>query len=194
MPKQTATDTGHTAVIGEDETARAVLRSLRRIIQAVDLHGRRLKARYGLTGPQIICLREIQRGGALNPGQLARNVGLKPPTVTGIIDRLEARGLVTRRRRNTDKRQVRVELTEAGIAMVDEAPAPLQEEFVERFSGLPGERRKAIAAHLDEVVALLEAEGIEAAPLLARGSANPAVKDLPVEPQPATRRESDRTG
>lgn len=194
MPKQSAADAGPSTVIGEDKAARSVLRSLRRIIQAVDLHGRRLKARYGLTGPQIICLREIQRGGSLNPGQLARNVGLKPPTVTGIIDRLETRGLITRRRRNTDKRQVRIELTETGTAVVDEAPAPLQEEFVERFAGLPEERREAIAGHLDEVVALLEAEGIEAAPLLARGSANPAVNDLPVEPQPATRRESDRTG
>ncbi|MFW5969692.1 MAG: MarR family winged helix-turn-helix transcriptional regulator, partial [Halofilum sp. (in: g-proteobacteria)] len=129
----------------------------------------------------------------LNPGQLARNVGLKPPTVTGIIDRLEDRGLVTRRRRNTDKRQIRIELTEAGAAVVNEAPAPLQEEFVGRFAALPTERREAIAGHLDDVVALLEAEDIEAAPLLAHGSANPVVNDLPVESQPATRRRGDRT-
>ncbi|MEF8833661.1 MAG: MarR family transcriptional regulator [Halofilum sp. (in: g-proteobacteria)] len=182
------------SVTGEDETARSVLRSLRRILQAVDLHGRRLKSRYGLTGPQIICLREIQHGESLNPGSLARNVGLKPPTVTGIVDRLEARGLVTRRRRNTDKRQVRIELTDAGTAVVNEAPAPLQEEFVRRFAALPAARRTAIAEHLDAVVALLEAEGIEAAPLLAHGSANPVVNDLPVEPQPAAqRRHGDHT-
>lgn len=193
MPKQSADRTTRPAITGEDETARSVLRSLRRILQAVDLHGRRLKSRYGLTGPQIICLREIQRGESLNPGQLARNVGLRPPTVTGIVDRLEARGLVTRRRRSTDKRQVRIELTDAGAAVVNEAPAPLQEEFVGRFAALPAERREAIAGHLDEVVALLEAEGIEAAPLLAHGSANPAVNDLPVEPQPGTRRHGDRT-
>ena len=193
MSKQPPNDPERPGITGEDETARAVLRSLRRIIQAVDLHGRRLKSRYGLTGPQIICLREIQRGESLNPGQLARSLGLKPPTVTGIVDRLEARGLVTRRRRNTDKRQVRVELTDAGAAVVDEAPAPLQEEFVGRFAALPADRREAIAAHLDEVVTLLEAEGIEAAPLLARGSANPAVNDLPVEPQPAEQRHDDRT-
>ncbi|WP_070989048.1 MarR family winged helix-turn-helix transcriptional regulator [Halofilum ochraceum] len=193
MPKQPANDSERPAATREDETARSVLRSLRRILQAVDQHGRRLKSRYGLTGPQIICLREIQRGASLNPGQLARNVGLKPPTVTGIVDRLEARGLVTRRRRNTDKRQVRIELTEAGTAVVNEAPAPLQEEFVGRFATLPAERREAIADHLDEVVALLEAEGIEAAPLLAHGSANPDVNDLPVEPQPAARRRGGRT-
>lgn len=176
-----------TAAIGEDDLARSVLRSLRRILQAVDLHGRRLKARHGLTGPQIICLREIHRGVSLNPGQLARNVGLKPPTVTGIVDRLEARGLVTRRRRHRDKRQVRIELTDTGDAVVREAPAPLQEEFVQRFAALPEERRHAIAGHLDEVVALLEAEDIEAAPLLAHGSAHPVTNDLPVNPQSTAR-------
>ena len=193
VPKQYTDASERTAVTGEDETARSVLRSLRRILQAVDLHGRRLRSRYGLTGPQIICLREIQRGESLNPGQLARNVGLKPPTVTGIVDRLETRGLVTRRRRHIDKRQVRIELTESGAAVVNAAPAPLQEEFVGRFAALPAHRREAIAGHLDEVVALLEAEGIEAAPLLAHGSANPAVNDLPVESQPATTRQDDRT-
>lgn len=170
---------------GGDELAQGVLRSLRRILQAVDLHGRNLKARYGLTGPQIICLREIRRGASLNPGQLARNVGLKPPTVTGIVDRLEQRGLVTRRRRHRDKRQVRIELTEAGIEVVRQAPAPLQERFVERLAALPAEQREAIATRLDEVVALLEAEHIDAGPLLASDPANPAANDLPADPAPA---------
>lgn len=181
------------AMTRDDELARSVLRSLRRIIQAVDLHGRRLKAQHGLTGPQIICLREVQRGESLNPGQLARNVGLKPPTVTGIVDRLEARGLVTRRRRHTDKRQVRVELTDTGRTIVDAAPAPLQEEFVERFDALSAERRESIASHLDEVVALLEAEDIEAAPLLAHGSANATGSDLPVDARPPANAHRNRS-
>lgn len=165
-----------------DALEREVLRSLRRIIQAVDLHGRRLSARHGLTGPQNICLREIQRRGSLNPGQLARAVALKPPTVSGILDRLEARGLVTRRRRHDDKRQVRVELTSTGEAVLAQTPPPLQEMFTERLAQLPDRRRRSIAAALQDVVELLEAEGIDAAPLLARGSANPAVSDFPVEP------------
>lgn len=178
-----------TETTGEDGTGRdydalerEVLRSLRRIIQAVDLHGRRLSARHGLTGPQNICLREIERGGSLNPGQLARAVALKPPTVSGILDRLEARGLVTRRRRHHDKRQVRVELTPAGEAVLAQTPPPLQELFTERLAALPLERRRSIAEALQEVVELLEAEDIEAAPLLARGSANPALSDFPAAP------------
>lgn len=179
---------------GQEELEREVLRSLRRIIQAVDLHGRRLSARHGLTGPQNICLREIQRCGPLNPGELARSVALKPPTVSGILDRLEARGLVTRRRRDDDKRQVRVKLTPAGEAVLAQTPPPLQELFTERLAALPADRRRSIADALQNVVELLEAEGIEAAPLLARGSANPAVSDFPAEPTEPGHRRRTRTG
>jgi len=163
----------------EQELETEILRSLRRILRAVDLHGRGMSRRYGLTGAQVICLREIQRQGDVNPGALAREMSLKPPTMTGILDRLESRGLVSRRRRDRDKRQVLVTLTERGEATLAQAPPPLQEKFTERLARLPATRRESIAAALDEVVALLEAENIDAAPLLAHGAANPADPDHP---------------
>lgn len=159
-----------------------VLRSLRRIIQAVDLYSRKLASQHGLTGPQLVCLREIRNQGAMNPGSLARAVSLTPPTVSGILDRLEARGLLTRQRRNRDKRQVLVKLTDEGEQVVAQTPPPLQELFTQRLAALPPERRRTIADALHHVVELMEAEDIDAAPLLARGEANPHVVDMPIEP------------
>lgn len=167
-----------------------VLRSLRRIIQAVDLYSRKLASQHGLTGPQLVCLREIRRHGPMNPGFLARSVSLTPPTVSGILDRLEARGLLTRQRRNRDKRQVLVRLTEEGERVLGQTPLPLQELFTRRLGALPEGRRMAIAKALQQVVELMEAEDIDAAPLLARGEANPDVFDLPPvdEDRPGGRR------
>ncbi len=156
------------------DSGREILRSLRRILRAVDLHGRRLAQQYGLTGPQLICLREIRRHGALNPGHLARSISLSPATVTGILDRLEGRALVTRRRRNRDKRQVLVELTEQGAELLSRTAPPLQERFVARLGALERADRERIAAALDQVVALMDAEDIDAAPLLASGAATAA--------------------
>lgn len=156
------------------DSGREILRSLRRILRAVDLYGRRLAQQYGLTGPQLICLREIRRHGALNPGQLARTVSLSPATVSGILDRLEGRALVTRRRRNRDKRQVLVELTEQGAALLEQTAPPLQERFVDRLAALDPADRTRIAEALDRVVALMDAEDIDAAPLLASGAATAA--------------------
>lgn len=162
-----------------------ILRALRRILRAVDRHGRRLAQQHHLTGPQLICLREVQRSGPLNPGQLARSVSLSPATVTGILDRLEARGLVTRRRRNRDKRQVLVQLADRGVDLLAHTPPPLQERFVQRLEALEPEERERIAAALAQVVELMDAEDIDAAPLLASGAAT-AAHPAPAEPAPAS--------
>lgn len=156
-----------------------VLRSLRRIIQAVDLYSRRLAGQHGLTGPQVVCLREIEREGPMNPGLLARKVSLTPPTVTGILDRLEIRKLLTRQRRHRDKRQVLVQLTPEGRELLSRTPPSLQELLTRRLRKLPRRRQEQIAGALREVVAMMEAEDIDAAPLLARGAANPDVLETP---------------
>lgn len=154
-----------------------VLRSLRRIFHAVDRHSRRLARLHGLTEPQAICLNAINRAGELNPGQLARTISLSPPTVTGILDRLERRGLIKRERAARDKRQVVVCLTDDGRRLLENSPPPMQERFTRRLTELTVARQRQIARSLDEVVRLMEAEDIEAAPLLARGAANPAHAD-----------------
>lgn len=157
-----------------------VLRSLRRIFHAVDRHSRRLARIHGLTEPQAICLNAVNRAGELNPGQLARTVSLSPPTVTGILDRLERRALIRRERTARDKRQVVVRLTDEGRSLLANSPPPLQERFTRRLTEMPVSRQRKIAASLNDVVRMMEAEDIEAAPLLARGAANPAHADIPV--------------
>src|SRR5690606_3211522 len=114
-----------------------ILHALRRIIRAVDLYSRRLAHRHTLTGPQLVCLRRLHKDGPLTPGALAREVSLSPATVTGICDRLEARGLLTRTRRSEDKRQVSVALTDAGATLAATLPSPLHEQLLKRLAHLP---------------------------------------------------------
>lgn len=172
-------------ILGHEVSAKLdqqVLRSLRRIFHAVDRHSRRLARQHGLTEPQAICLHAIHEAGQINPGQLARIVSLSPPTVTGILDRLERRGLIQRARTARDKRQVVVCLTDTGKQVLAASPPPLQERFTQRLSALPPARQRRIAEALNEVVKLLEAENIDAAPLLAHGAANPAHADTSTPP------------
>lgn len=162
-----------------------ILRSLRRIFHAVDRHSRRLARQHGLTEPQAICLNAIQRAGEINPGLLARTMSLSPPTVTGILDRLQKRSLIARERTARDKRQVVVCLTQTGRQLLAASPPPLQERFTRRLAELPPARQRQIAGALNEVVRLMEAEDIEAAPLLARGAAGGGHPDeSPAFPDP----------
>ena len=145
----------------------SILRALRRIIRAVDLYSRQLSIRHSLTGPQLVCLRQLVQQGPMTPGRLAREVSLSPATISGILDRLERRGYVTRSRRPEDKRQVLVAITTRGRELTGRTPPPLHERFTRRLAELPESRQAEIHRVLGEVVEMMEADDIEAAPLLA---------------------------
>ncbi len=143
-----------------------VIASLRRIIRAVDLHSRKLMESSGLTGPQLAALQEINRQGPISAGNVARAIHLSQGTVTGILTRLEARGLVTRERSETDRRATVISITSSGEAVLSRAPSLLQENFLQRLEGLESWERSQILATLQRVAFLMEAHAIDAAPHL----------------------------
>lgn len=147
----------------------SVLRSLRRITRAIDLHSRKLASRYRLTAPQLVCLRQIARAGELTPSALSREVHLSQATVTGILDRLEARGIVVRERSVVDKRRVNVRLSAGGEELVRDAPSPLHERFAKRLSTLSEVERVQISEVLHKIVEMMEAEHLDASPVLHTG-------------------------
>lgn len=148
----------------------SILRSLRRILRAVALHSRELARQHTLTAPQLICLRELDGRGELSLGELAEAVSLSPATVTGILSRLEARGLVERTRAAEDRRRVTTRLTVEGRKLVRRTPLPLQERFARRLRELPEAERRRYATTLSEIVAMMDASELDAAPLLSEQS------------------------
>lgn len=147
------------------ELDESILRSLRRISRAVGLYSRQLANRFHLTTPQLVCLRVIAQG-ACSPGEVAKAASLSPPTVTGILDRLEGRGLLTRRRHERDKRRLCLELTEEGSQLLESAPKPLHETFSAHLCRLEKARQEEIDRVLKRVVEMMEAEHLEALPIL----------------------------
>ena len=143
-----------------------VLTSLRRVIRATDLHSKRLAKTSGLTAPQILLLQAIRRleGGTI--GQLASEVSLSQATVTNILDRLEKRELVRRERSTVDKRKVHVHLTARGEEIIMTAPTPLQEQFARQFNELQEWEQTMIIAALQRVAYMMDAEHIDASPVL----------------------------
>jgi DNA-binding MarR family transcriptional regulator len=137
-----------------------IFMDLRRIMRAMDVHSRKLAGSHGLTGPQMLCLREITTHGSLTTGALARGVALSPATLTGILDRLEARGLVSRERRPEDKRRVLVSLTALGRQMSQELPSPMQERFGELLTELSIDDQTAIRMALGSVARMMESEDL----------------------------------
>lgn len=162
------------ALRADDSYDERILGSLRRIIRAVDLYSRYLALRYSLTGPQLVCVRHLLRHGATAPGTLARQISLSPATITGIVDRLEKRGLVTRERSREDKRKVEIALTEEGRRLVEQMPPPLHETFSRRLAELPVKEQEEIDRVLAKIVDMMEAQEFAASPLYATDAPLPA--------------------
>ncbi|MES9856809.1 MAG: MarR family transcriptional regulator [Sedimenticola sp.] len=143
-----------------------VLISLRQIIRAIDLHSKKLERESGSTGPQLLVMQSISRIDLVTAGQIANEVNLSQATVTTILDRLEKRAYVTRERSHEDKRKVMINLTEAGELMLKQAPALLQESFIDNFGGLKEWEQNLILSSLQRVAVMMQAGNLDAAPLL----------------------------
>ena len=146
-----------------------ILRSLRQIMQAVDLHSRHLTSVYSITGPQLVCLLAIAERGPLTLSELAQAIYLRSSTVVGIVDRLEREAFVKRERGKLDRRVVFIDITEQGRKFVEKAPSPIQDQLEDRLQSLSLDEQLQIAASLEKVAELMGAERIDAAPLLQTG-------------------------
>ena len=77
---------------------------------------KRMEGELGITGPQRLVLRVVGKFPGLSAGELAHIVRLHPSTITGILQRLVARGLLERKRDPGDSRRARLRLKPAAVA------------------------------------------------------------------------------
>ncbi|KFZ39238.1 transcriptional regulator [Shewanella mangrovi] len=151
------------------EKHQLLLISLRKIIRAIDLHSRQLSKHSGLTGPQLMVMQRIAALGNPLVKQIAAEINLSPATVTSIIDRLESKGFVIRERSSTDKRKVHLLLSDTGRALLDKAPAPLQEHFIDRYQSLAEWEQSQLLSAVERIASMMNAEELDAAPVLLVG-------------------------
>lgn len=146
-----------------------VLINLRRIIRATELYSRKLVKKHGLTGPQLLLLKELSLEGEMTTGDLAERACLSRATVTSILDRLEAKDMAQRWRSTQDKRRVIVKLTEKGKVSLQESPSLLQDQFVVEFDKLEDWEKSFILGSIQKVASMMEATKLAVQPMLVTG-------------------------
>lgn len=134
-----------------------VVLTLRRVNRAINMRSRFLARQHGLTGPQLLVLKEVAWRSVLPVTAIARAVHLSQATVTGILDRLQRRSLVDRRRGGQDRRQSLIRLTPAGEEVLSKAPPLPDEGFTDRFGRLADWEQTQILSSLQRIVSLMEA-------------------------------------
>lgn len=85
-----------------------------------------LQKDLGVTAPQGAVLFHLHRRDGARMGDLAATLGLNAPAVSGLIDRMQASGFVTRQREKTDARAARVFLTAAGRTLAGQVAERLR--------------------------------------------------------------------
>lgn len=146
--------------------------ALRRILRATDLYGRELARARGLTAVQLRVLQIVGETGSKTPTEISLRMGVSQATMTALIDKLVAKGLVERQRSDTDRRQTNVVITQTGQTAVIEAPDPLQQRYVKKFEAMADWEQAMVVAVLERVSEMLGAGEIDASPVLDIGEIN----------------------
>ncbi|MCK7626028.1 MarR family winged helix-turn-helix transcriptional regulator [Streptomyces sp. RS10V-4] len=113
----------------------------------------------GLSLSQLALLDPLAGGGELPVGQLAAGAGVSVPTATRMLQQLDAKGAVVRRRSPEDERRVLVRLTEDGLdrlTRLRERRRAAQARGYEAFT--PQERRR-LAGQLGRLAEIIERQG-----------------------------------
>jgi DNA-binding MarR family transcriptional regulator len=165
---------------GQLTVSEQIIAAIRRIMRAADLYSRRLFAQHGITEPQFIALRESERLERPSISLLARSIHLSQGTETGIVDRLERTGLVTRMRDGKDRRAVYVIVTEKGRRLLQNMQPLLQDRLDAELSLLKQWEQTSILATLQRIGEMMNAETLDASPMLVTGP----VDHQPGEPSP----------
>ena len=140
-----------------DELNGEIQQRMIRFIAEVVLYNHAVSAKVGLGASDSQFMTLLQTYGPLTPRQLAEHTGLTSGTVTGVIDRLESHGFVTRKPDPSDRRKV---VVTPSLEAIQEKLVPLYADQGERMRGVLAARTeeelRTISAFLRD--SIVEAE------------------------------------
>jgi len=138
-----------------------IIYAIRRLIQAGELYTKELNKVYNVSAAQLNCLLALHENGPLPPSQISRYILVNSSTVTGIIDRLEDKGLVKRTRTSQDRRVITIELTETGKVLAENAPPPIQQKILDGLNKLSERQINQIALSITKLTDMLDVQDLE---------------------------------
>ena len=143
-----------------------ILATLKQITRALDIQSKNLMRKYGLTGPQILIIKELYKNNDLTLKQVAQKVSLSQATVTSIMDRLEKMQFVMRIRNSQDKRKVNIQLADKAVEILNKNPGLMQDQFSDEFEKLEEWEKNYLMSALQRIASMMNAEKIKTPPVL----------------------------
>ncbi|MBK9263505.1 MAG: MarR family transcriptional regulator [Polyangiaceae bacterium] len=120
------------------------MRLLWAVDHALQSTSKRMEVSLGVTGPQRLVIRIVGRFPQISAGELADVLHIHPSTLTGVLKRLEARGIIDRKVDSTDARRALFSLTAKGKEVDSLRNGTVEATVRKALSKLPA--RKVVAA------------------------------------------------
>jgi DNA-binding MarR family transcriptional regulator len=125
---------------------------LRRLMMGLHGRMRRGLTERGMTLPQMFLLRFLVEKGTATPKELAGRMGVTPGNITGLVNKLEAAGLVTRSRGNKDRRVVELRPTGKAKRGVEAVHAAAVEGLMGAFERWSTDEIQRLKTALERIV------------------------------------------
>jgi DNA-binding MarR family transcriptional regulator len=132
------------------------MRTLWALDHALQRTSKRMEAELGVTGPQRLVIRVVARFPGMLAGQLAEVLHLHPSTLTGILKRLERRGLLSRRGDPRDRRRVLLGLTKKGRQLDIQSEGTIESAVRAALAELSDQKIRSAADVLGRIGSSLE--------------------------------------
>ena len=145
----------------QQNRTKEIIFSIRRLVQASELYTKELNKKYQVSAAQLNCILTLYENGPLLSSQIAKHMMVKSSTVTGVVDRLENKGLVERLRNSHDRRMITIQLTEAGKKLAENAPPPIQQRVIDGLKNLTEVEKDQIVASLNMLTTMLDVRNLD---------------------------------
>ena len=141
-----------------------ILVKLRKIIRSINLESKKIEKRFGVSIPQLMCLQFLseQEDYKTTASKIKDYLMLNASTVTGILRRLEGRGLIAKLPNTKDRRATFITLTAKGSDLLKEPPTSLQEKLTARLQRLTDAQISALDKNIDLLVEIMGADDLDA--------------------------------
>lgn len=146
----------HTNTGPADPSVRQALDGIRRIVQVLRSSSRAAEQEVGLSAAQLFVLQRLADDPQLSVNELAERTLTHQSSVSVVVQRLCAKGLVARRTSKEDARRAVLSLTKRGRGILTRAPGAAQDRLIAGLLGLTSVERRSLAKGLGR---LLEAMG-----------------------------------
>jgi DNA-binding MarR family transcriptional regulator len=139
-----------------------VLEQFRVIFRSIRRHYHSVEKRAGISGALLWALAQVAANPGTQVGGLAKALAIHQSTASNLLGRLEARGLLSRRREGKDQRKVQLFATAKGLRVLKRAPQPLIGVLQQALSDLPASKLHRLQQQLHSLIAAMKVKDPQA--------------------------------